>query len=166
MVGSGSEQPNVVILAILIPPRWHGQQRQANPSSYLMTSFSSIEFLLIFIWLSVWCFIFCCNVYNTFLYVLPSKANVKNAKNAPLTCIAGLLCMLDADVSHNTSVCVEFFDSCVTVHNCWAFSHSCVSLLESKSYPPRSTSIPYPTMASAWRGCSHGLKVNSWPRRT
>lgn len=74
------------------------------------------------------CFIFCCNVYNTFLYVLPSKANVKNAKNAPLTCIAGLLCMLDASVSHNMSVCVEFFDSCVTVHNCWAFSHSCVSL--------------------------------------
>lgn len=64
--------------------------------------------------------IFCCNVYEASLYVFSSKTSIKNA---PFTCIAGLLCMLDA------SVCVTLIHSCVTVHAC-----SRVSLLVSK--PP------------------------------
>lgn len=48
-----------------------------------MTSFRSTVSSYFHLAFSVWWFIFRCNAYNTFLYVLPSKANIKNAKNAP-----------------------------------------------------------------------------------
>lgn len=84
--------------------------------------FSLPKFPLIFFWhfLCDTFMIFCCNVYEASLYVFSSKTSIKNA---PFTCIAGLLCMLDA------SVCVKLIHSCVTVHAC-----SRVSLLVSK--PP------------------------------
>lgn len=64
-------------------------------------SFSLPKFPFIFFWLFQYGIftIFSCNVYEAFLYVFSSKTNVKNTP--PFTCIAGLLCMLDASVSHD-----------------------------------------------------------------
>lgn len=112
--------------------------------------------------------IFCCNVYEAFLYVFSSNTNVKNAP--PFTCIAGLLCMLDANVSHeHECVCQahSLLCDCARLLNILIFSR--VRLLASKSHPHSSGGPPpallNPVMASAWCGCSHRLKGELDPSR-
>lgn len=124
-------------------------------------SFSLPKFPLIFFWLFLYgiFMIFSCNVYEAFLYVFSSKTNVKNTP--PLPALLDF-CACWMQVSHtNTSVCVKLIHCCVTVHACWTFSYSYRSLA-SKSHPHSSGGPPpallNPVMASAWCGCSPGLK--------
>lgn len=112
---------------------------------------------------SVWCFTFCCNVYKAFMY-FPVKTNVKNAPPY-LHCWTSV--HVDASVSHeHECVCQAhslLYDS-ARLLSILIFSRA--SLLESKSRPHSSEGgpppDPEPRMASAWCGCSNGLKGNSW----
>lgn len=119
MVGSGSEQPNAVVLAMLIPRRqWLAALWQTHLLLLVLLDDVyrvSTEFLLIFIWLFL-CdgLSFAVMLTTHFFMYFPVKQMQRMQRMLPLTCIAGLLCMLDASVSHNTSVCVKFFHSCVT----------------------------------------------------
>lgn len=124
-------------------------------------SFSLPKFPFIFFWLFQYGIftIFSCNVYEAFLYVFSSKTNVKNTP--PLPALLDF-CACWMQVSHTTtSVCVKLIHCCVTVHACWTFSYSYRSLA-SKSHPHSSGGPPAallnPVMASAWCGCSPGLK--------
>lgn len=75
MVGSGQvwSFPQCRVLS-----RWSDGQLTARlaPASWSFPLALQFPFIPL---TSVWCFIFCCNVYKAFLYIFSSKTNVKNA---------------------------------------------------------------------------------------
>lgn len=132
-------------------------------------SFSLQRFSLIFSWLFLYgiFMIFCRNVYEAFLYVFSSKTHVKNAPPLPAL-LDFCACWMQMSHEHEC-VCQahSFLCDCARLLNILIFSRVC--LLASKSQPHSSGGTPPalldPVMASAWCGCSHGLKGELEPSR-